>query len=140
MPIIEVKPLVLKDVELIIGTDDYRKHVDQVTFTPTSSQVSWTGLGQNTHTDASTATWVCNLNYAQDWETPDSLSRLLHEREGETIEDVTFRPRSGSGPSFLADLVITPGAIGGSVSAFATASVTLGCNGKPQLVEAPVVP
>lgn len=140
MATIDINPLILKDVELLLGTDDYRKHVDQVTLTPASSQVSWTGLGNNTHTDVSTATWTCVLNYAQDWETPDSLSRFLYEHEGETIEGATFRPRSGVGPSFLVDLVITPGAIGGTVNAYSTSSVTLGCNGKPQLVEAPVVP
>lgn len=138
---IDVNPLVLKDVLLTLGAedDDYRKHVDQVTLTPTATSQSWTGLGRNSHTDVSTATWSCTLNYAQDWETPDSLSRYLFEHEGETVPAV-FAPRAAGGPSFLVDLVLTPGAIGGSVNAFATATVTLGCSGKPALVDAPVGP
>ena len=54
---------------------------------------------------------------------------------------MVFTPKNG-GPSFSADVVITPGAIGGAVNAFATTSVTLGCNGKPVLVPAapPEVP
>lgn len=131
---IAVAPLVLKDVILEIGTDDYRKHVDQVTFTPSASSVTWTGLGANTHTDVSTATWVLTLNYVQDWDTANSLSRYLFDNEGETVE-VSFSPKSGSGPAFTANVVITPGAIGGSVNAYATTSVTLGSD-KPVLVPA----
>lgn len=131
----EIQPLVLKDVIAIIGTDDYRKHVNQVTFTPSASSVTWTGLGSNTHTDVATATWTCALAYAQDWETADSLSQYLHAHEGETVA-MTFAPRSGSGPTFTADVIITPGAIGGPVNAYATATVTLGVDGKPTLVPA----
>ena len=133
-PIAEVEPLVMKDVEAIIGTDDFRKHLDGVTFTPTSSTVTWTGLGKNTHTDATIATWVAALSYVQDWDTAASLSRYLFEHEGETVE-MTFRPRAGSGPSFTANVTITPGAIGGTVNAFATTTVNLGSD-RPVLVPA----
>jgi len=135
MAVIEVEPLVLKDVTALIGTDDYKKHLDAVTFTPSSSSITWTGLGGNTHTDVNTATWTVVLNYVQDWETADSLSQFLYENEGTTVP-MTFHPRSGSGPSFTAQVVITPGAIGGTVNSYATTSVTLGCNGKPVLVPA----
>lgn len=139
MPVINVDPLVLKDVTLILGDPatgpDFKKHVDSVTFTPTSSQLTWTGLGSNTHSDVTTATWVCALNYVQDWETASSLSQFLYENEGETIA-ATFEPRSGSGPSFTADVIITPGAIGGAVNVFATTTVNLGCKARPVLVPA----
>ena len=86
MAVIEVQPLVLKDIELVIGTsDDFRKHVDSVTFTPSASSISWTGLGGNTHTETSVATWTCGLNYAQDWDSEESLSRYLFENEGDTV-------------------------------------------------------
>ncbi|PTU56409.1 hypothetical protein DBB34_09105 [Sphaerisporangium cinnabarinum] len=138
MATIEVQPLVLKDVEAIIGTDDFRKHLSGVTFTPSSSTATWTGLGGNTHTDAGTATWVCALAYVQDWDSPASLSRYLYEHEGETVE-MTFRPRSGEGPSFKANVTITPGAIGGQVNAFATSTVNLGSD-RPVLVPAAAAP
>lgn len=134
MATIAVAPLVMKDVTLTIGTDDYKKHVDQVTFTPSAQTQTWTGLGGNSHTDVGTATWSCVLNYVQDWETTDSLSQYLLENEGESVS-VTFKPKSGSGPSFTATVTITPGAIGGSVNAYATTSVTLGST-KPVLVPA----
>jgi hypothetical protein len=131
---IAVVPLVLKDVVMTLGTDTYERAINQVTFTPSASTVTFVGLGGNTHTDATTATWACVLGYVQDWETVDSLSRYLLENEGEEIP-ATFKPKSGSGPSFTATLVITPGAIGGSVNAYATTTVTLGST-KPVLVPA----
>ncbi|GAA4627270.1 hypothetical protein [Cellulomonas oligotrophica] len=133
-----VNPLVLKNVDLIIdaGDDDlnFKKHIDQCTYTPASSQATWTSLAGETFTDAATATWTLVLNYVQDWETTDSLSRFLFEHEGETV-GVTFKPRTGSGPSFTSTATIVPGAIGGTVNAFATTSVTLGST-KPALVPA----
>lgn len=139
MAIIEVQPLLMKEVELTLGTlgDDYRKHLAQVEFTPSSSTMSWTGLGRNTHTAGAESTWTATLKYVQDWDSEDSLSRYLYENEGDTVPAV-FRPRSGVGPTFEVDLVLTPGAIGGSVNTFAETSVTLGCDGKPTLV--PVTP
>ena len=139
MATLEVQPLVLKDVELIIGADaatgdDFRKHASGVTFTPTSSQQTWTGLGGNTHTDAAVPTWAVQIDYVQDWDSADSLSRFLFENSGETME-MEFRPRSGSGPSFTANVTIVPGAIGGQVNSYATTSVTLGCD-TPVLVPA----
>lgn len=136
MATLEVQPLVMKDIELEIELSDYRKHVSQVELSPKTSAITWTGMGRNTHTDQSSATWDCTLKYAQDWDSPDSLSRYLYEHEGETV-DATFRPRSGVGPSFEVQLAITPGAIGGVVNAFAETSVTLGVNGRPVLVEIP---
>lgn len=134
MATIALNPLALKDVVMSLGTDDYVKHVNGVTFTPTSSSYSWTGLDGTTYTDTTPATWVCALAYMQDWETVNSLSQYLLEHEGETVT-ATFKPRSGSGPSFTSTLTITPGAIGGQVGAYATATASLGCT-KPVLVPA----
>lgn len=135
MATIAVNPLVLKDVVLSLGTDNYQSSVEQVAFTPSASSITWTGLALNTHTDVSTATWTCALTYVQDWETEDSLSRFLFDNEGSEIA-ATFTPRTGSGPSFTADLIITPGSIGGNVNAYAKATVTLGVKAKPVLVPA----
>ena len=135
MPQIAVNPLVLKDVLLSLGLDSYEKHVSGVTFTPSASTINWQGLTPDSKfTDVTAADWTCQLDYVQDWETVDSLSQYLFENEGLEIE-ATFKPRSGSGPSFTATLVITPGAIGGVVNAYATTSVTLGST-KPVLVPA----
>lgn len=136
MAVLEVQPLVLKDVELLFAAagDDYRKHVDSVMFTPTAAALTWTGLGLNTHTDQAVATWVAALSLVQDWDSTSSLCRFLYENEGERVP-MTFRPRSGVGPSFTANVIVTPGAIGGPVNAFAVTTVNLGSD-RPQLVPA----
>jgi hypothetical protein len=124
MATVAVNPFVLRDVDLVIGADNYEAHTSQVEFTPTTSQVSWTGLANNTVTSQTTATWQCTIALAQDWGTPNSLSQYLMDNEGEVVS-VTFTPASGQG-SFEADVTITPGAIGGTAGAFAVATVTLG--------------
>lgn len=137
MPIIEVNPLILKDVIMSLGgTNEYQKHVSGVTFTPSASQITWQGLHPDaSFTDTATATWAVALDYVQDWETVDSLSRYLYEHEGETVV-AEFRPRSGSGPTFTAELIIVPGAIGGAVNTFGTTTVTLGAQGRPVMTDA----
>jgi len=135
MATIGVAPIVLTDVSLLIPTDDYAKHVSSVTLTPTSSTVTWNGLGKNSFTGASIATWTVTLEYAQDWETVDSLSAYLFENEGNKVT-MTFKPQTGSGPSFTVEVTIVPGAIGGAVNAVAVATVTLPCSAKPALVPA----
>lgn len=143
MTIINVDPLILKDVDLVIGeggVNQYQKHVSAVVFTPSAAQITWVGLHPDaSFTDTATATWVAALTYVQDWETVDSLSRYLYEHEGETVPCV-FRPRAGSGPTFEADLIIVPGAIGGAVNTYGETTVNLGAQGRPQLVEAVATP
>jgi hypothetical protein len=136
MPPAPLTPLVLKDVLLDVAGTDHALAVTNVTFTPSANTVTMRTLSPaGSFTDVAAATWSCQLTYAQDWDTATSLSRYLFENEGDTVA-VTFRPRSGSGPSFTAQLTITPGAIGGAVDSYATAQVTLGVVGRPQLVPA----
>ena len=128
-------PLVMKDVVLSLGADDYAAHASAVTFTPSASTVTWQGLSpEASFTDVTNATWTCALTYAQDWTAANSLARYLYENEGDSVV-VTFKPRNGIGPSFTANVTITPGAIGGAVNAVSEATVTLGCD-RPVLVPA----
>lgn len=127
MATIAVKPLMLKDVLLVIEADNYEKHVSGVSFVPTAAQATWQGLTPDaTFTDVANATWAVTLNYVQDWDTANSLSEYLFENEGETVTMV-FTPIKGTGKkTFTAQVTITPGQIGGEVNAYATTSVTLG--------------
>lgn len=130
------RTITLKDVVLSFGTDptapDFARHVSQVEFTPSTSQVSWQGMSPDaTVTDVTSATWVCALAYAQDWDSVESLSQYLYDNEGETVA-ATFEPKRG-GRAWTADLVIVPGSIGGTVGAIAVGSVTLGVKGRPEL-------
>lgn len=121
----------MKDCVLKVDVDDYARHVSSVTFVPTTpapTELTWQGLTPDaTFTDttpAGPATWVCNLSFAQDWETPDSLSEYLLEHAGET-KPVVFEPKKGTGKSFAADVTIVPGPVGGDVRTVAVGTVSM---------------
>lgn len=131
---IAVAPIVMKNVNLLVPTDNYAAHVSSVTITPTAPTFSWTGLAGNTFNASGAATWVCAMVYAQDWETANSLSQYLHANEGEKIT-VTFEPVEG-GAGWTVPLIVVPGAIGGAVNTVGTATATMPCTAKPTLVPA----
>lgn len=124
MVAIAVKPFVLRDVNLVFGTDNYEAHVSQCEYVPTTPQLTWTGLANNTVSASGTATWVLTLAGAQDWETANSLSQYLHEHEGETIT-VTLTPADGSG-TFTSEVTVSPANIGGTAAAFSVFTVSMG--------------
>jgi hypothetical protein len=132
MPTPTLVPIILGNALLTFGADEYQGHVSSATFTPSSSIVNWRGLTPtSSYSFPVTATWTLDLELAQDWESADALSRYLFENEGETVS-VTFEPVNG-GETVTADVIITPGAIGGAVDAVAVSSVSLGVKGKPVL-------
>ncbi|WP_053205843.1 hypothetical protein [Jiangella muralis] len=132
---IAVAPIVLKDTLLSIATDNYEAHVSGVTFTPTAATVEWRGLTPNAvFTDVSTETWTVVVETVQDWVTPDSLSRYLFANAGTKV-DMTFKPQSGVGPTFEAEVTLVSGPIGGVGQAVPVGSVTLGVSGRPTLVD-----
>lgn len=132
MASIAVVPLVLKDVTLVIGTNGYEKHASSVTFTPKANVIRWQGLTPAAKfSDITSADWDVTIEYVQDWETTNSLSKYLLANEGSTVA-MQFKPKAAGTPSFAANVSITPGAIGGKVNAYATTSVTLGSD-KPVL-------
>lgn len=132
MPTIAVKPFQLSDCLLTVESDNYEAHVSTVEFVPSSTSAQFKGLTPAAvFTFAGSPTWLCNLTFAQDWATPDSLSRYLFENVGEEI-DVTFEPIKG-GPAITAKLIAQPGSIGGAVDAVAVSTVALGVVGAPTL-------
>jgi hypothetical protein len=136
---INVKARVFKNYLLKIGTDNYEKHVSAVLLTPSSQVVTWKGAHPDAVvTDSTTPTWTCQLDYAQDWETANSLSVYLLNNEGKHV-DVEFSPL-GSGPKFTATIILTSGAIGSAIDAIGTASVTMGVDGRPVFVAGVVSP
>lgn len=133
MPQIAVVPFVLKDILLTIGTDNYETNVSTVHFTPSVSTVTWQGLTPaSSFTDTTSPTWTCELSYAQDWKTANSLAQYLLTNAGQTKVAV-FKPKgSGTGEAiFTASIIIAPGEIGGDVNTVQVGSVTLGVVGAP---------
>ena len=140
---IAVKPVLMRNAVLRIVADNHQFACSAIALVPASQPVVFTGLGGNSHTFPSTATWVCNLTYAQDWETPDSLTRFLHDHEGETVAaqilpQATVADEEGdpvAGVGFDVNIVIVPGQIGGQVDQTATATVSLGVDGRPTYID-----
>lgn len=137
MTVIAPKPFTFRDMTFKVGSDNYEAGVSKVELVPTTSTVIFKGAAPGaTFTDVTEASWVANVEYAQDWETPGSLSNYLHEHAGETVE-VEFVPRRGvDQPSVTATVVLVPGSIGGTVDQTAKGSVSLGVQGKPVITPA----
>ena len=133
---IAVAPFVLKDVRLKIATDNYEKHVSSVTITPSTSadKLTWQGLTPAaSFSDAGTpeTTWEVALEYAQDWETTNSLSQYLLDNAGQS-KSIVFQPKAGTGKkTFTVQATIVPGPIGGAVNTVQTSQVTLPVTGVP---------
>lgn len=130
---IAVAPFVLKDVILQIGTDTYEMHCSSAQFVPSTSVVTWQGLTPAAaFSDTTTPSWTCVLNYAQDWETTNSLAQYLLANQN-TEKVAVFKPRGATTgkPVFTATLLIAPGPIGGDVNTVQTGTVTLGVKGAP---------
>lgn len=132
MATIPVSPIMMGNTKLTFGIDQYEAHVSSVVFTPSAQVTTWKGLTPPAvFSFGSNATWTLDLELAQDWADSLTLSRYLFENEGTEV-DVTFEPVAG-GTDVTATVIITPGAIGGTVDAVATSTVTLGVKGKPIL-------
>jgi hypothetical protein len=136
---IVVQPRVFKDYRVAVfdSPDDlaapsFEKATSSVSLTPSASTQTWQGgTPESSYSDISTATWVNGLDYAQDWETPESLSLYLLNNEGEE-KCLVFSPLAGKGLVFAVRVVLTPGAIGGAIGSYGTASVTLPVRGRPR--------
>jgi len=130
MSAIAVQPIVLKNATFKVDIDNFEAATSAVTFVPTvaTSAVTFKGLTPSASFSFPTtqpSEWVCNIDYAQDWETAGSLANYLHDNEGDAVA-VEFVPEAGSAmPKFTATITIAPGQIGGSVDQVATSSVSL---------------
>lgn len=130
---IAVKPIILNDVDLMIGADNYEAHVSKVEFVPTTPTAQWKGMTPSAILNVvGTPTWMCNIDMAQDHET-SSLSRALAENVGLPIV-IKFKPKkpaTGTAPLYTATVIPVPGTIGGALDSVATASVSMPVNGQP---------
>lgn len=129
---IAVQPIVLQDMVVKIGADDFAAAVSSAVITPAGSIVTWKGLKPDSvHSFPVSPTFTLDLEYAQDWAGTTSLSRYLWDHQGEVIEDVVLEPESGAGTRWTFDLIVATGAVGGAVDTVGTATVSLGISGRP---------
>lgn len=127
---IAVVPIVIKDAIISIGADDYEKHVSSATFQPnvTQPRVQWQGMSPTaTLNDVGSPVveWTLVLEYAQDWETANSLANYLLTNAA-TSKVVKVQPQRGVGKkTFTATVTIVPGPVGGKVNEVPTGTVTM---------------
>lgn len=133
------KPLYMKKSSFKLGNDAYEGQVSQVQFVPSSTSAEWKGLDGNAYTNNSTATWTVSMTLIQNWNDLTSLSNYLFDNEGNVVT-ATFIPENPTDAPFTAEVVLTPGAIGGSVDAWAESTVTLSCVGRPTRGAIPTPP
>ena len=126
-----MQPYVLKDAVLTIAEDDFTAAIAQAVFVP---QVQWlwsTRLGSVTASPVFAGIrWTVTLSYLQDL-TDGSLTLYLLEHVAETRE-VVFTPVAG-GKSVRADVMLSPGQLGGVPNQLATATATMPLFDEPEL-------
>lgn len=125
-------PFIIKDVSLTIdgGTPaEYKCEVSQVSLTPTVPIVeAFAACPDGNYKDVGVISWSATITYFQDWTEPASLANYLFENIG-TTKHMTFEPQAG-GTSFEADVVVVPGAVGGTVNEYATADAEMPVSGQ----------
>lgn len=129
-------PLYLKDVILTVDGDTYEKAVSSVTLTPAVAMATFKGLDEAAvYNESGAATWNADIVYVQDWDSIHSFSAYLFANQGSKVT-MTFKPKSLSGGTFSATVLIVHGSIGGTVDAFATSTVSMPVEGQPTFTPA----
>lgn len=140
MPVMPVSPEVQKNLQLMIGLDEYQKHVSSVSWEPSTSQVEWRGgTPDAVFTDSAAPTWTANFVLIQDWENPDSLFNFLLAHAGETAE-VSYKPVAAGEFSIAATVTLAAPAIGGAVGQYVEATIVMGSTAPVPTFPAPTVP
>lgn len=139
MALIAVKPFIMRDCVLSIKDGattigEFESHVSRVQFDPNTPIATWKGLTPTSvHQDVAATEWTVSLDYAQDYETVNSLAQYLLANPGKQVTAV-FTPKKGTGAKTVtATITLVPGGTGGGVGEFATSSVTLPVSGQPAL-------
>lgn len=120
-------PFALNDATLQFGADTFQDAVNRAEFVPSYQNESYDTINGVSHAIPSSATWVLNLDFGQDWVTSASLSNYLALHDGETVEVVLTS--SSDGKTATADVLIRAGAFGGVAKRNATATVQLPVDG-----------
>ena len=110
------------------NTDTLSPQVSEITFTPTTQNATWTGIGGNVVSDQSIATWTVTLGMIQDVATT-GLVRWLLTNEGKKC---LLTALLTTGVTVTITVTLSPAQIGGAVApGYLTSTVTLAADGKP---------
>jgi hypothetical protein len=96
-----------------IGTDNFEKHVNNVTFTPTVSRQSWQGGTEDSFIESEDLTgFTANIDLGNDYDNPDSLYHLIRANAGDTAE-IEWQPNPDSPYTETATITFPHLTIGG---------------------------
>lgn len=136
---IAVKPFVMRDCTVNIkdgATDigDFEAAISKLELIPSVQVQVFKGLTPTAVVqDVAAPEWVANIDHAQDLETTGSLTQYCLANVGKKVT-MKFTPKNGTGlKAATVTVTILPGGIGGSVGAFATASLSLPVDGQPTI-------
>lgn len=127
------KPIILNDMVLQIASDNYEASISKAQLDPTTPTQTFRGLTPAAvYPLAGTPVWLFSLEYAQDWETTNSLAQYLMANAG-AQKTITMKPKKPitTGATYTFDVIIVPGPIGGSVDTVAVGSAQLPVVGQP---------
>jgi hypothetical protein len=128
------KVLILNDIVLTIGADNYEASVKKCRLVPTTPVAKWKGMTPGSAVNvAGDPEWVMELGFAQDHETANSMSQYLQANTGteKTVIIKPKKPASGTAPLYTVKVLILPGPIGGDLDTVAEGDVSLPVNGQP---------
>lgn len=130
-----------KDLSLLIGADNFQRHVSNIIWTPaTPSQIEWRGGTPDALVTSSIpGSWSASLTVAQDWENPNSLCNFLLANEGEEVA-VEYMPHADGAFKIAATLTLAAPAIGGPVNQFNESTVVCASTIPVPTFPAPVIP
>lgn len=129
--VVDVEPVYLDNAALIIGAFDYAAAASKIECQPSIKSATFRGMKRTAaYTSTSVESWTLAIDFAQDFETAESFSNMLFDHQGEKVT-IEFAPIDG-GKAWLVDVQLVPGGIGGTGSAHATTSISLGVLGQPR--------
>ncbi len=129
MAIVTGTPIKLGACTLKLGADNYEALVSKAEFVPSTSKSTFKAINGRRVVSSGKAEWVLNIEFAQDWATPTSLSNKLFADEGTKVTAVLLP--LGAGATFTVDVFLESGSVGGTADADLTATASFGCDGKP---------
>ncbi len=129
--VVEVEPIYLDNAALIISAFDYAAAASKIECQPSIKTSTFRGMKKTaSYTNTQVESWALAIDFAQDFQTAESFSNMLFDRQGEKVT-IEFAPIEG-GQAWLIDVQLVPGGIGGAGGGHATTSISLGALGQPR--------
>lgn len=116
---------------ITIDVNGYKAAIEGAILTPTTPTATINDIGGGVTQVAGVPVWALQLNLVQDLKTLNSLSQYLIANAGQK-KPIVFTPQA-TGKAFTVTALILPAAVGGTGGQAAKSSITLPCDGQPNI-------